>query len=158
MQVRTVEIWVGLFVAAGFAALFLLAMQVSNLTVVSGGGGYQLQARFENVAGLKVRAPVTVAGVTVGRVTSITYDSDAYQAVVTMRIGAQYNKLPDDTSASVLTSGLVGEKYIGLEPGGDMEMLKNGGQIKLTQSSLVLEQLIGKFLFNKASGGSGGSK
>ncbi len=153
MQVRTVEIWVGLFVATGFAALFLLAMQVSNLTTVTAGSSYLVKARFENIAGLKVRAPVTVAGVTVGRVTDISYDSDTYQAVVSMRIGSQYDKLPDDTSASVLTSGLVGEKYVGLEPGGDTEMLKNGSVIKLTQSSLVLENLIGKFLFNKASGG-----
>lgn len=151
MQVRTVEIWVGLFVAAGLAALFMLAMQVSNLTVVSGDSGYVVKARFENVSGLKVRSPVTVAGVRVGRVTDIHYDNDSYQAVVSMRIGAEYDKLPMDTTASVLTSGLVGEKYIGLEPGGDMDMLKNGDEIKLTQSSLVLEQMIGKFLFNKAT-------
>ena len=151
MQARTVEIWVGLFVAAGLAALFMLAMQVSNLTVVSGDSGYLVKARFENVSGLKVRSPVTVAGVRVGRVTDIRYDNDSYQAVVSMRIGAEYDKLPLDTTASVLTSGLVGEKYIGLEPGGDMDMLKNGDEIKLTQSSLVLEQMIGKFLFSKAT-------
>ncbi len=151
MQVRTVEIWVGLFVAAGLAALFMLAMQVSNLTVVSGESGYLVKARFENVSGLKVRSPVTVAGVRVGRVTDIRYDNDSYQAVVSMRIGSEYDKLPLDTTASVLTSGLVGEKYVGLEPGGDMEMLKNGDEIKLTQSSLVLEQMIGKFLFSKAT-------
>lgn len=153
MNSRVVEIWVGVFVAAGLAALFMLAMQVSNLTVVGNEGGYLLKAKFENVAGLKVRAPVTVAGVRVGRVTDIDYDSQAFQAVVSMRIDGAYDQLPLDTSASVLTSGLVGEKYIGLEPGGDMEMLKDGDVLTLTQSSLVLEQMIGKFLFSKAAEG-----
>lgn len=153
MQVRTVEIWVGVFVAAGLAALFMLAMQVSNLTVVGDDKGYTITARFENISGLKVRSPVTVAGVRVGRVTAIDFDSQTFQAVVSMRIGAAYDQLPVDTSAAVLTSGLVGEKYVGLEPGGDMDVLKDGGEIKLTQSTLVLEQMIGKFLFDKAESG-----
>jgi phospholipid/cholesterol/gamma-HCH transport system substrate-binding protein len=153
MQVRTVEIWVGVFVAAGLAALFMLAMQVSNLTVVGDDQGYTVKARFENISGLKVRSPVTVAGVRVGRVTAIDFDPQTFQAVVSMRIGAAYNQLPLDTSAAVLTSGLVGEKYVGLEPGGDMEVLKDGGEITLTQSTLVLEQMIGKFLFDKAESG-----
>lgn len=153
MKARTVEIWVGVFVAAGLAALFMLAMQVSNLTVVGGEAGYVIKARFENASGLKVRSPVTVAGVRVGRVTAIDFDPQTFQAVVSMRIGADYNQLPLDTSASVLTSGLVGEKYIGLEPGGDMEVLKDGDELTLTQSSLVLEQMIGKFLFDKAAEG-----
>ncbi len=153
IQARTIETWVGLFVAAGIAALFMLAMQVSNLTVVSGSSGYLVKARFENVSGLKVRSPVTVAGVRVGRVTAIDYDPQTFQAVISMRIDGRYDQLPVDTSASVLTSGLVGEKYIGLEPGGDVDVLKDGGEIKLTQSSLVLEQMIGKFLFSKAADG-----
>jgi phospholipid/cholesterol/gamma-HCH transport system substrate-binding protein len=147
------EIWVGVFVAAGLAALFMLAMQVSNLTVVGDDQGYLLKARFENVSGLKVRSPVTVAGVRVGRVTAIDFDTQTFQAVVSMRIGGDYNQLPLDTSAAVLTSGLVGEKYVGLEPGGDMDVLKPGDEIKLTQSTLVLEQMIGKFLFDKAESG-----
>lgn len=153
MQVRTVEIWVGVFVAAGLAALFMLAMQVSNLTVVGDDQGYTIKARFENISGLKVRSPVTVAGVRVGRVTAIDFDPQTFQAVVSMRIGAAYNQLPLDTSAAVLTSGLVGEKYVGLEPGGDMDVLQDGGEIMLTQSTLVLEQMIGKFLFDKAESG-----
>lgn len=153
MQVKTLEIWVGVFVAAGLAALFMLAMQVSNLTVVGDDNGYTIKARFENISGLKVRSPVTVAGVRVGRVTAIDFDSQTFQAVVSMRIGAAYNQLPLDTSAAVLTSGLVGEKYVGLEPGGDMDVLKDGGEITLTQSTLVLEQMIGKFLFDKAESG-----
>lgn len=150
MQTRMVEIWVGVFVAAGLAALFMLAMQVSNLTVVGDDKGYTIKARFENVSGLKVRSPVTVAGVRIGRVSAIEFDPQTFQAVVSMRIQAAYDQLPVDTSAAVLSSGLVGEKYVGLEPGGDMEVLKDGGEIKLTQSTLVLEQMIGKFLFDKA--------
>lgn len=157
LQSRTVEIWVGLFVAAGLAALFMLAMQVSNLTVVTGNEGYEVTAQFENISGLKVRSPVTVAGVPVGRVVNIGFNNQTFEAVVKMRIGKEY-QLPVDTSASVLTSGLLGEKYVGLEPGGAPEMLKNGSQIKLTQSALVLEQLIGQFLFKKAAEGSGGGK
>lgn len=153
MQVRTVEIWVGVFVAAGLAALFMLAMQVSNLTVVGDDQGYTIKARFENVSGLKVRSPVTMAGVRIGRVTAIDFDPQTFQAVVYMRIGAAYDQLPVDTSAAVLTSGLVGEKYVGLDAGGDMDVLKDGGEIKLTQSTLVLEQMIGKFLFDKAESG-----
>lgn len=150
MQVRSIEIWVGVFVAAGLAALFMLAMQVSNLTVVGDDKGYTISARFENVSGLKVRSPVTMAGVRIGRVTAIDFDPQTFQAVVSMRIGAAYDQLPVDTSAAVLTSGLVGEKYVGLDAGGDTDVLKDGGEIKLTQSTLVLEQMIGKFLFDKA--------
>lgn len=153
MRSRTIEIWVGLFVAGGLAALFMLAMQVSNLTVVTGDEGYEVKARFENVSGLNVRSPVTMAGVRIGRVVDIGFDPQTYEAVVTMRIASRYNQLPEDTSAAVLTSGLLGEKYIGLEPGGAMEYLDDGDVIHLTQSSLILEQLIGQFLFNQASDG-----
>ena len=153
MQTRIVEIWVGVFIAAGLAALFMLAMQVSNLTVVGDDGGYTVKARFENVSGLKVRSPITVGGVRVGRVAAIDFDPQTFQAVVSLRIAARYNQLPLDTSAAVLTSGLVGEKYIGLEPGGDMDVLKDGSEITLTQSTLVLEQMISKLLFDKAEVG-----
>jgi phospholipid/cholesterol/gamma-HCH transport system substrate-binding protein len=150
---RTVEIWVGLFIAAGLAALFMLAMQVSNLTVINDDEGYAITARFENISGLKVRSPVTVAGVRVGRVTDIGFDPKTFQAVVTMNISGDYNELPLDTSASIYTSGLLGEQYVGLEPGGDIEVLKEGDEIMLTQSALILEQMIGQFLFSKASEG-----
>lgn len=154
-QSRTVEIWVGVFIAAGLAALFMLAMQVSNLTVVGNEDGYRVTARFENISGLNVRSPVTIAGVRVGRVTDISFDPQTFEAVVTLTIDSSYKEIPDDTSASVFTSGLLGEKYIGLEPGGSMEYLQDGDEIQLTQSSLILERLIGQFLFKKASEGEG---
>jgi phospholipid/cholesterol/gamma-HCH transport system substrate-binding protein len=150
------EIWVGLFVAAGIAALFVLAMRVSNLSAAMETDGYNIVARFENISGLKDRSNVTMAGVNIGRVTSIGIDSKTYQAVVTMRINSKYNNLSTDTSASILTAGLLGEKYVGLETGSSDEVLKEGGELEITQSSLVLEHLIGQFLFNKAQ--EGGSK
>lgn len=149
---RTVEIWVGLFIAAGMAALFMLAMQVSNLTVVNDDEGYSITARFENISGLKVRSPVTVAGVRVGRVTDIDFDSNTFQAVVTMNISGQYDALPLDTSAAIYTSGLLGEQYVGLEPGGDFEVLKDGDEVMLTQSAIILEQMIGQLLFSQSQG------
>lgn len=150
---RTVEILVGLFVAIGLVALFFLSMQVSNLAESSNSDGYSITARFENIGSLKVRSPVTMAGVRIGRVSGIEFDKDNYEAIVTMSIGAQYDTLPEDTSASIFTAGLLGEQYIGLEPGAEELFLKDGGQITLTQSSLVLEQIIGQFLFSKASEG-----
>lgn len=155
VESRTVEIWVGIFVAAGLAALFMLAMQVSNLSTLGNNDGYQVTAKFENVSGLKVRAPVTMAGVTIGRVAAIDFDEQTFQAAVTLRISEQYDQLPKDTSASIYTSGLLGEKYVGLEPGGALDNLADGDRIELTQSSLVLERLIGQFLFNKAAEGGG---
>lgn len=153
-QTRTVETLVGLFMAAGFAALFMLAMKVSNLSEFTGGDGYQLSARFDNVGGLKVRSPVTMGGVRVGRVTGIGYDQNTYEAVVTLEVDGRYNRLPEDTSASIYTAGLLGEQYVGLEPGGAETFLHDGDQIKLTQSALVLEQIIGQALFSKAAEGS----
>lgn len=144
---RLVEIWVGIFVAAGLAALFMLTMQVSNLSTYSNDAGYEISARFEDISGLKVRSPVTMAGVTIGRVKTIAFDEQTFQAVVTLRIEEQYREtLPKDTSASIYTAGLLGEKYVGLEPGGAMKVLKQGDEIKLTQGSLVLEKLIGQFI------------
>jgi phospholipid/cholesterol/gamma-HCH transport system substrate-binding protein len=155
MNSRSVEIWVGLFVAAGMAALFMLAMQVSNLSLASDDVGYDVTARFENIGGLKVRSPVTMAGVRVGRVSHIGFDPLTFEAVVTLHISSQYDQLPADTSANIFTAGLLGEQYVGLDPGGDMEVLEQGSEIMLTQSALVLEQLIGQFLFSKASEGEG---
>ncbi len=154
-QSRTVELWVGLFVAAGLAALFVLAMQVSNLSTLNRGGAYELTSRFDNVSGLKVRAPVTVAGVRIGRVTGISLDNQTFEAVVSMRISDRYHTLPRDSVAGIYTSGLLGEKYVGIKPGIDEAVLKNGDSVKGGQSALVLEDLIGKFLFNKAAEGTG---
>ena len=152
MKTRTVELTVGVFVALGMAALFMLAMQVSNLGNFTGSGdSYMISAAFENIGGLKVRSPVTVSGVRVGRVDAIDYDMKSYAAVVSMRVDSAYDRLPRDTSASIFTSGLLGEQYIALEPGGSQDNLVDGDRIQLTQSALVLEQVIGQFLYNLAS-------
>lgn len=150
MNTRTVELVVGLFVAAGFLALFMLAMKVSNLASYGGDDGYVIKARFDNIGGLKVRSPVAASGVRIGQVKDITYDSDGYEAIVTLSIESQYNKFPVDTAASVLTSGLLGEQYIGLEPGAEDDYLTSGSELDITQSALVLEQIIGQFLYSKA--------
>jgi len=149
---RTLEIGVGLFVAAGLAALFMLAMQVSNLASLGGDAdSYSVTAGFENIGALKVRSPVTVSGVRVGRVSAIDYDTAAYEAVVTLSIDSTYNAFPTDTSASIFTAGLLGEQYIALDPGGAMENLGAGSRIQLTQSALVMEQIIGQFLYSMAA-------
>jgi len=150
---KTTELMVGMFIAAGTAALFVLAMQVSNLSSFGSSDSYHITARFENIGGLKVRSAVTVGGVRVGRVSAIDYDSERFQAVVTMDVESRYNRFPDDTAASIYTAGLLGEQYVALEPGGSEEVLKDGSQIELTQSALVLEKLVSKFLFEKAAEG-----
>jgi len=150
MTSRKIEVLVGLFVAAAIAAFFMLAMSVSNMSSYGGGDSYELSARFDNIGGLKVRSPVSAGGVTIGRVTDIEYNSDSYEAVVSMSIEEQYNKFPVDTAASILTSGLLGEQFIGFEPGAEDDFLKEGDVIDLTQSALVLEQIIGQFLYSKA--------
>ena len=150
MTSRTIEILVGLFVAAAIAAFFMLAMSVSNMSSYGAGENYELMARFDNVGGLKVRSPVSAGGVKIGRVTDIQYNSDSYEAVVSMAIDEQYNKFPLDTAASILTSGLLGEQFVGFEPGAEDDFLKQGDVIELTQSALVLEQIIGQFLYSKA--------
>ncbi|MGI9213173.1 MAG: outer membrane lipid asymmetry maintenance protein MlaD [Methylococcaceae bacterium] len=156
---RLLEIWVGLFIALGLMALLFLALQVSNLAdFTPDEKSYRLTARFENVGALRVRAPVSIAGVTIGRVTAITYDQQNYQAVVEMHIEPAYSHLPTDTSASILTSGLLGEQYLGLTPGGSEDSLQDGNQIELTQSAFVLEQMISRFLFSKAEGEAGSQK
>lgn len=153
MNQRAVEIAVGMFVAAGIAALFMLAMKVSNLSAFGEEQGYRVTARFDNIGGLKVRAPVRVGGVRIGHVTKIGYDDKTYEAVVSMVLQAEHNRLPKDTAASIYTAGLLGEQYIGLEPGGAEEFLVEGDKIAHTQSALVLEQLIGQVLFSKAAEG-----
>ena len=151
-RIRTLEIVVGGFVALGIAALFMLAMKVSNLSTFKMENGYQLSAQFDNVGGLKPLSPVDMGGVRIGRVTKIDYDQQDYRAVVTFEIDSRFNRLPKDTTASIFTSGLLGEQYISLEPGADDVFLKEGDVISITQSALVMEQIIGKFLFSKAAG------
>ncbi len=151
MQYKALEISVGLFVSAAITALFFLALQVSNFNSLQNTGSYTLIAHFENASGLKTKSLVSMAGVPIGRVTEISFDPENYDALVKMRIDARYNAIPSDTSASILTAGLLGEKYIGLTPGGLDEFLQEGDAIELTQSALVLEKLISQFLFNSAS-------
>jgi phospholipid/cholesterol/gamma-HCH transport system substrate-binding protein len=146
----TLDLWVGFFVLIGCAALIFLALKVGNLSAASFAENYRISASFTNIGGLKVRAPVKVAGVVVGRVVDIRYDNERFEAVVDMAVDARYS-FPRDTSGEILTSGLLGEQYIGLEPGGDLRNLADGDQLKLTQSAVVLEKLIGQFLFDKAA-------
>lgn len=148
MQTRTMEIGVGLFLLAGLLALSLLALRVSGLTVADSADTYKLYANFDNVAGLTVRAKVTMAGVIVGKVSAIDLDRNSYTGRVTMEVQNRVDNLPTDSTASILTAGLLGEKYIGLSVGGEEAVLKEGGVIHDTQSALVLEDLIGKFLLN----------
>jgi len=150
---KSLELWVGFFVAAGLLALAMLAFKVGNLTTADVIDGYQIKANFDNVGGLKVKAAVTVAGVRVGRVTGIAFDSKKYQATVTMDIDGKYKIIPVDSTATILTSGLLGDQYIGLEPGGAEEYMKAGDVIRTTQSALVLEKLVGQVIFNKANEG-----
>ncbi len=150
MERTTLDLWVGIFVVAGVAALAMLAMKVGNLGTYNMSETYEVHAYFTNVGGLKPKASIKSAGVLVGRVTGITLDTQRYEANVEMSLDKRY-QFPKDTFASILTSGLLGEQYIGLVPGGDSDMLHNGDQIKMTQSAVVLEDLISKFLFSKAS-------
>jgi len=143
---KTVEVWVGVFVTIGLAALVWLAFRVGNLTTTDVANGYRVEARFENIGSLKVRGAVTLAGVRIGRVVQIQTDPDNFQAVVTLNIDGRYKNLPTDTSASILTAGLLGEQYVGLDPGGAEEYLKEGSRIKLTQPAMVLEKLVGRLL------------
>jgi phospholipid/cholesterol/gamma-HCH transport system substrate-binding protein len=151
MQNRTLEVGVGLFLLAGLLALLLLALRVSGLTVGSSDDTYKVYANFDNIAGLTVRSKVTMAGVTIGKVTAIDLDRDSYTGRVTLMLDDDVNNLPADSTASILTSGLLGEKYIGISVGGEEELLRDGSTIHDTQSSLVLEDLIGKFLLNSVN-------
>lgn len=150
MQRTTMDLWVGLFVILGVGALLILSLKVGNLNTFSVGQGYQLIGNFENIGGLKVRAPVKSSGVVVGRVTDIQFSLETYDAVVTINIDNRY-VFPKDTFASILTAGLLGEQYIGLSAGGDDTMLKSGDKIMKTNSAVVLEEMIGRFLFDKAA-------
>ncbi len=145
-QTRVVEFGTGMFVLLGFASLFFLILKTTDVQSDLRGETYQVLARFENVGDLKLRAPVTMAGVTIGRVTGISFDSDRLDAQVTMRISAAFDRIPDDTDASILTAGLIGGQYIGLSPGFSDTYLAEKSEIQITHSALVLENLIGKFL------------
>jgi len=146
------ELWVGLFVVAGVAALGFLAFKVGSFSGGEFNETYTVEARFSNIGGLTTKAPVNMAGVRIGRVSDIRIDPNTYSAVVAMSIDTQYDNLPMDTSASILTQGLLGAQYVGLEPGGDDIYLEEGDEITLTQSAVVLEQLISQMLFSKAEG------
>jgi phospholipid/cholesterol/gamma-HCH transport system substrate-binding protein len=148
-RVKT-DFWVGLFVLLGILALVFLALRAGNLSSFSFASNYQVQGYFDNLGGLKVRAPIKSSGVVVGRVASISFDNQRYQALVKMDIESKY-EFPADSSASILTSGLLGEQYIGVTPGGDDKMLENGSTIQFTQSAVVLEELISKFLYSSAN-------
>lgn len=148
INTRMVEVMVGIFVAIGIASLFMLAMKASNLGTYNIRDGYSLVAEFDNIGGLKVQSPVSASGVRIGRVVAIDYDQNSYEARVRLMIDSRYNQLPADTSASIFTSGLLGEQYISLDPGGADDYLKDGDRIRLTQSALVLEKMLGQFLFS----------
>jgi phospholipid/cholesterol/gamma-HCH transport system substrate-binding protein len=149
MERTTLDLWFGAFVTAGFVALLVLAMKVGNLGAERATKTYRVEVRFDNIGGLKVRGPVRSAGVLVGRVNDIHFDNERFQASVTLALDKRY-EFPKDSSASILTSGLLGETYVGLEAGGDTAKLADGDRITITQSAMVLERLIGQFLFSKA--------
>ena len=157
MKRKALDLWVGVFVAMGLGALLFLALKVGNLASFSAAQTYQIKANFDNIGGLKKRAPVKSAGVVVGRVEDIDFDTETYEATVALSIDRRY-EFPKDSSAKILTAGLLGEQYIGLAAGGDAAKLKDGDKLKLTQSAVVLENLISQFLFSKAAEGGSASK
>lgn len=151
MTKRTMEFIVGLFMLAGLAALILLAFKVSGLTKLGNGDTYTISAEFDNIGGLKVRAPVAIGGVRIGQVDNITLDKNSFRAVVTMRIDDKFNNLPDDSSASIFTQGILGSNYISIAPGFEPESLKPGEQVETTHSALILENLIGQLIYSMKS-------
>ncbi|MCE1243913.1 outer membrane lipid asymmetry maintenance protein MlaD [Oryzomicrobium sp.] len=157
MKRTVLDLWVGAFVAVGIAAVLFLALKVGNLSAANFAETYRLEARFDNIGGLKVRGPVKSAGVVVGRVADIRFDPETYEAVVTLNIESRY-RFPKDTFASILTAGLLGENYVGLDVGGEEKKLQPGDTIAKTQSAVVLEKLISQFMFNKASEGDADKK
>jgi phospholipid/cholesterol/gamma-HCH transport system substrate-binding protein len=154
-QTRTMEIGTGLFALLGLGALFFLTTQTTGTDDFNVDDTYEVSARFDNVGSLKPRAPVSMSGVTIGRVTEITFDSDSLEAIVIFVIDSQYDQIPDDSDASILTSGLLGSQYIGLTAGGSMFSLEDGSEILFTQSAILLENIIGKFLISGPPGEDG---
>ena len=151
MTRHTLEIWVGVFVAAGIAALFVLAMKVSNLSTVTTGDTYKVPARLDNIGGLSSRSPVKASGVLVGRVSNIAYDDKTYSAIVTLSIQQNFNQFPADSRASIYTAGLLGEQYIELLPGAEDDYLKDGDRLLMADSAMILEQMIGRIIADKIS-------
>lgn len=152
MSRKELDLWVGIFVAMGFGALLFLALKVANLSSFSASQTYDISAKFDNIGGLKRSAPVKSAGVVVGRVTDISFDAQTFEAVVRMALDSKF-QFPKDSSAKILTSGLLGEQYLGISAGGDSANLKSGDTLKITQSAVVLENLISQFLYSKAAEG-----
>ena len=152
MERTTIDLWVGIFVTAGLIGLLVLALKVGNASSVKVSDGYTISAEFDNIGGLKVRSPVKSAGVVVGRVEGIGFDNQSFRANVIMRIDKRF-EFPTDSSVSILTSGLLGDQYIGINGGADVELLKDGDKVRLTQSAVVLEKVIGQFLYGKAAEG-----
>ncbi len=152
MSRKELDLWVGIFVAMGFGALLFLALKVANLSSFSASQAYDISAKFDNIGGLKRSAPVKSAGVVVGRVTDISFDAQTFEAVVRMALDSKF-QFPKDSSAKILTSGLLGEQYVGISAGGDSASLKSGDTLKITQSAVVLENLISQFLYSKAAEG-----
>ncbi len=150
-QGRAVEVGTGLFVLLGFAALFFLVTQITSRDFAWGDAGYRVTAKFDNVGGLKPGAPVSMGGVTIGRVEGIDFDSTDYRAVATLRIESRFDRIPEDSDAAINTAGLLGGQYVGVTPGGSETYLRNGDHIEFTQSAVVLENLISKFLFDRAA-------
>ncbi len=157
MTRKELDLWVGIFVMIGIAAILFLSLKVANLTSLASSDAYPIRAKFDNIGGLKIRAPVKSSGVVVGRVSDIHFDNQQFEAVVTLKIDSRY-QFPKDTSAKILTSGLLGEQYVGLAAGGDTTNLKGGDSLRITQSAVVLENLISQFLYNKAADGGDGKK
>jgi phospholipid/cholesterol/gamma-HCH transport system substrate-binding protein len=152
MTRRALDIWVGFFLVLGLGATMFLALKVASSATFAAANGYMIKAKFDNIGGLKVRAPVKSAGVVVGRVSDIRFDNESFEALVTMTVSREF-QFPKDSSAKILTSGLLGEQYVSLAAGGDTANLKDGDTLKITQSALVLENLIGQFLYSKAAEG-----
>lgn len=152
---KTQDALVGLFVACGIAALFYMALQISNIGSYSSSESFVVTAKFQNSGGLKVKSPVSLAGVRIGRVSAIRLDTEGYESIVEMRIDAKYNNLPDDSDASIYTAGLLGEQYVNIGPGPGLsgQFLKNNSKIENVSSAIILEEMIGKFLLNKAAEG-----
>ncbi|MGI9258185.1 MAG: outer membrane lipid asymmetry maintenance protein MlaD [Gammaproteobacteria bacterium] len=151
-QTRSVEVGTGLFVLLGMGALFFLTTQTTGGDDFSAEETYRVEARFENIGSLRNRAPVAMSGVTIGRVTSVTFDPETLEAVVQFVVDSQFSQIPDDSDASILTSGILGSQYIGLQAGGSDTYFEDGSEVLFTQSAIVLENLIGKFLVNAGSG------
>ena len=154
MERATVDLWVGLFVALGLLALLFLALKAGNVDSMFKSEGYQIYAEFDNIGGLKAKAPVKSAGVVVGRVESVSFSNESLRAVVSVRIDEEF-KFPKDSSLSILTAGLLGDQFLGIDPGGDVDNLVDGDRVRITQSAIVLEKVIGQFLYGKMSEGGG---